>query len=178
MSGEFSVDGASLPFEEGDSVAVAIVRSGAWPSTGGTLCLAGDCGNCLVELEGIAYVRSCQVVARGGPRFAVIPLKASRSCRRRPTPSLTSLSVAGGRRGRHRWRARRAAIRRRGRVGGQDGRVLDLGDGREAVGMYPGPAAIAREPGGMLHVIADEIVVATGAAEVQPVCPGNRLAGL
>ena len=30
----------------------------------------------------------------------------------------------------------------------------------------------------MLHVEAHEIVVATGAAEIHPVCPGNRLAGL
>ena len=30
----------------------------------------------------------------------------------------------------------------------------------------------------MLHVHADEVVVATGAAELQPVCPGNDLAGL
>ncbi len=30
----------------------------------------------------------------------------------------------------------------------------------------------------MLHVEAHEIVVATGAAEVHPVCPGNRLGGL
>jgi sarcosine oxidase, subunit alpha len=37
---------------------------------------------------------------------------------------------------------------------------------------------VAREPGGMLHVLAREVVVATGAAEIHPVCPGNRLAGI
>ena len=30
----------------------------------------------------------------------------------------------------------------------------------------------------MLHLEADEIVVATGTAEIQPVCPGSDLAGI
>ena len=50
--------------------------------------------------------------------------------------------------------------------------------GDEVVGIYPGPTVIARTPTRMLHVDADEMVVATGAAEIQPVCPGNDLAGL
>ena len=48
----------------------------------------------------------------------------------------------------------------------------------DVVGIYPGPTVIARTPDGVLHVEADEIVVATGTAEIQPVCPGNDLDGL
>jgi hypothetical protein len=64
--GQLVVDGIPVAFEPDDSVAIAIVRSGGWPSSGGTLCLAGDCGNCLVEVDGVAYVRSCQVGASAG----------------------------------------------------------------------------------------------------------------
>ncbi len=56
--------------------------------------------------------------------------------------------------------------------------MLDAGDGHEVVAVYPGPTVVARTPTGMLHVHAGEIVVATGAAEIQPVCPGNDLSGL
>ncbi len=56
--------------------------------------------------------------------------------------------------------------------------VLDAGLGQEVVAVYPGPTVIARTSAGMLHVEADEIVVATGAAEIQPVCAGNGLAGI
>ena len=45
--GRIVVDGRPIAFEPGDSVAVAIVRAGEVPGRGGTLCLAGDCGNCL-----------------------------------------------------------------------------------------------------------------------------------
>ena len=48
----------------------------------------------------------------------------------------------------------------------------------EVVGAYAGPTLIVRTSAGMLHVDAHEVVVATGAAEIQPVCPGDRLAGL
>src|SRR4029079_6453700 len=56
--------------------------------------------------------------------------------------------------------------------------VLDAGDGIEVAAIYPGSTIVARRPEGMLHVRADAIVVATGAAEIQPVCPGSDLAGL
>ena len=56
--------------------------------------------------------------------------------------------------------------------------VLDAAAGDEVVGIYAGPMIIVRTPTGMLHVHAHEIVVATGAAEIHPVCPGNELAGL
>ncbi len=57
-------------------------------------------------------------------------------------------------------------------------RVLDAGSGEEVVAIYAGPMIVVRTPGGMLHVHPHEIVVATGAAEIHPVCPGNRLAGI
>jgi sarcosine oxidase subunit alpha len=56
--------------------------------------------------------------------------------------------------------------------------VLDAAAGDEVVAIYAGPTVIVRTSHGMLHVHAQEIVVATGAAEIHPVCPGNRLAGL
>ena len=46
-AGRIVVDGRPVPFEAGDSVAMAILRGGEVPGRGGTLCLAGDCGNCL-----------------------------------------------------------------------------------------------------------------------------------
>ena len=65
-TGRIVVDGRPLAFEAGDSVAVAVLRSGEVPGRGGTLCLAGDCGNCLAVVDGVAYVRTCQVAARPG----------------------------------------------------------------------------------------------------------------
>ena len=56
--------------------------------------------------------------------------------------------------------------------------VLDAGSGDEVVAIYAGPLIVVRTQAGMLHVHAEEIVVATGAAEIQPVCPGSGLRGL
>ena len=64
------------------------------------------------------------------------------------------------------------------RAAGREVCVLDAGAGEEVVAIYPGPAIVARTRTGMLHVHPREIVVATGAAEVHPVCPGNDLHGL
>ena len=72
------VDGRPVAFEPGDSVAVAILRGGEVPGRGGTLCLAGDCGNCLAEVDGIAYVRTCQTRGRPGLRVARHPAGRTR----------------------------------------------------------------------------------------------------
>jgi sarcosine oxidase subunit alpha len=56
--------------------------------------------------------------------------------------------------------------------------VLDAREGLEAVAIYGGPTVIVRTPDAMLHIDAREVVVATGAAELHPVCPGNELRGL
>ena len=66
MVGRMTVDGRSIEVVDGDSVAIAVVRAGEPPGRGGTLCLAGDCGNCLAVVDGVAYTRTCQVAARDG----------------------------------------------------------------------------------------------------------------
>ena len=177
--GEFLLDGRSQAYEPGDTVAMAIVRGGAHPRAGGTLCLAGDCGNCVAEVDGIAYVRTCQTDARPG-----LTSSATRPvARRRGTPSRSParrrrshhleadlVVIGGGRSGRE------AAAEAEG--AGRAVTVLDAGAGDEVVAVYAGPTIIVRRAEGMLHVKAREVVVATGAAEVQPACPGNALAGL
>ena len=74
------------------------------------------------------------------------------------------------------------------RADGRDVLVLDAAAGIDVMAIYAGPTIVARKAAGktagnpdgagMLHVHAHEIVVATGAAEVHPVCPGNDLSGL
>jgi glycine cleavage system T protein len=175
----FVLDGRHLPYEPGDSVAIAIVRAGEHPRVGGTLCLAGDCGNCVAEVDGIAYVRTCQTAA-----------SADLEVRRHPADSAPAwhdpdseppgiqvrreeadLAVIGaGRSG----TAAAAEAKRNGR----QVLLLDAAQGFEVVAVYAGPTLIARTPDGMLHIRAREVVVASGAAEIQPVCPGSGLAGL
>jgi glycine cleavage system aminomethyltransferase T len=180
--GRIVVDGRPIEFVAGDSVAIAIVRAAEVPGSGGALCLAGDCGNCLATVDGVAYVRTCQVAARPGtvvvrhpadgkPPLPVVDL---RDLSRVPSGDEVPVRrehavlavIGGGESG------RAAAASRDGAI------VLDAADGIDVVGIYPGPAIVAREPAGMVHLEADEIVVATGAAEIQPVCPGSNLAGI
>jgi glycine cleavage system aminomethyltransferase T len=174
----FVLDGKPIEFRDGDSLAVGILRAGEVPGHGGCLCLAGDCGNCLADVDGVAYVRTCQVPARSG---MVV--------RRHPSVGKPELPVVDG------WDVTRTPLapevpvdRRHAelvvigsdRNAPQDGAslVLDAADGVEVVGIYPGPSIVARNGEGMLHVHADEVVVATGSAEIQPVCAGNDLAGI
>jgi glycine cleavage system aminomethyltransferase T len=175
------VDGEPIEFRDGDSVAIAILRTGAVPGHGGCLCLAGDCGNCLAEVNGVAYVRTCQVAARPGKVVDRHPREG------KPTLPMVDLRDLGRVPVAEEIAVRRAhadvAVIGGGSSGlaaatGRETLVLDAGDGVEVVGIYPGPAIVAREPGGMLHLGADEIVVATGSAEVQPVCEGSNLAGI
>jgi glycine cleavage system aminomethyltransferase T len=180
------LDGRPLGFAHGDTIASAIVRAGEVPGRGGTLCLAGDCGNCLATVDGVAYVRTCQVPARPGsvvvrhPAAGKPPLPSvdGRDLTKAPLGSDVTVRrvdievavIGAGSAGR--------AAAEAARAGGRDVLVLDAADGVEVVGIYPGPSIVAREAGGMLHVRAEEIVVATGSAEIQPVCPGNDLAGI
>ena len=71
----------------------------------------------------------------------------------------------------------RAAAAESGRAGRRV-ILLDAGEGIEVIALYAGPTLIVRTREGLLHVRAPEVVVATGAAEIQPVCSGNQLAGL
>jgi len=185
-SGRIVVDGHPIPFEPGDSVAIAMLRAGETPGSGGTLCLAGDCGNCLVQVDGVAYVRSCQASPRPGlvverhppvdmpplpvvtdPDLGVPPPGRVVAVRRIETDLVV---IGGGSSGK--------AARARAKRAGRDVVLLDAAAGDEVVAIYGGPMVVVRTPSGMLHVGARQIVVATGAAEIHPVSPGNELAGL
>ncbi|MEO8571769.1 MAG: 2Fe-2S iron-sulfur cluster-binding protein, partial [Chloroflexota bacterium] len=184
--GRIVVDGGPVAFAPGDSVAIAILRGGAVPGRGGTLCLSGDCGNCLAQVDGTAYVRTCQVAARPGltvvrhPAVEMPPRPVAAAVDLTAPPAGREIAlrrlevdvavIGGGENGRAAHAAAQAA--------GRSVVLLDAAAGNEVVAVYAGPTIIARTPTGMLHVHAREIVVATGAAEIHPVCPGNELAGL
>ncbi len=186
LGGRIVLDGRPISFDLDDSVAVAILRVGEVPGRGGALCLAGDCGNCLATVDGVAYVRTCQVAA--GPGTVV---------ERHPTegkPVLPSVDLGDVTRS---PLGERIPVRREdvglvvagqaaaGNAAGEAARsagravvFLDAQAGQEVVAIYPGPSVVVREPGRMMHLRADEVVVATGAAELQPVCEGSNLAGI
>ncbi|MGH2488572.1 MAG: 2Fe-2S iron-sulfur cluster-binding protein, partial [Candidatus Limnocylindria bacterium] len=176
--GRFLLDGASQGYEPGDTIAVAVVRAGEHPGSGGTLCLAGDCGNCVAEVEGIAYVRTCLTAARDGlavqrhpsdgpPRWHDEPGEAAIAVRH----DQSDVAVIGG------GEAGRAAAAEAERAGRRV-RVLDAAQGDEVVALYAGPTVIVRRDGSMVHLRAAEVVVATGTAEIQPVGLESRRIGL
>jgi sarcosine oxidase subunit alpha len=184
--GRVVVDGRPIPYVAGDSVAVALLRAGEHPGRGGTLCLAGDCGNCVAEVDGIAWIRTCQTACRPGLAVEHHPATGAPPLRRVAQPDVTRppvvrqvevrrvtvdlVVIGGGESG----SAAAAAARSRGR----DVLLFDARDDAEIVAIYGGPTVIVRSSTGMLHVHAQEVIVATGAAELQPVCPGNGLHGL
>ena len=182
--GAFLLDGGSQAFEPGDTVAMAIVRGGAHPRAGGTLCLAGDCGNCVAEVDGIAYVRTCLTPARAELAVRRHPADAPPAWdpADRPLPPVrpgevrrleTEVVVIGA------GSTGRAAAAEVG-AAGDEATVFDGARGHEVVGIFPGPTVIVRLPAdnAMLHVRARRVVIATGSAELHPVVPGNRLEGL
>ena len=59
----FRVDGAEVVFLNRDSLLDAMLRAGLHPTGGGCLCCAGDCPHCLATVDGVGYVRTCQVRA-------------------------------------------------------------------------------------------------------------------
>jgi len=178
-AGRFQLDGSRLSYEPGDTVAVAILRADEHPRFGGTLCLAGDCGNCVAEVDGIAYMRTCQTLAApdldvrrhpatGAPAWHEANAVAREVEVHREEVDL--VVIGAGRSG----TAAAAEAKRAGRQVTQ----LDGNQGTEVVAIYAGPTLIARTADAMVHIRAREVVVATGAAEIQPVCPGSDLAGL
>lgn len=178
-AGGFLLDGRPQSYEPGDTIAIAALRTGAHPGHGGTLCLAGDCGNCVAEVGGIAYVRTCLTSAGDGFEVRRHPDSGAPAWHDpAPSPGETEVRrseadlvvVGAGASGRAAATAAQQA--------GREAIVLDAGEGAEVVAIYAGPTVIARIPEGMLHVRAREVVVATGAAEIQPACVGNQLAGL
>lgn len=173
-------NGKPLAFRDGDSVLIALLRSGVYPSRGGCLCLAGDCPHCLATVDGISYSRTCRISARPGMVVDSHPFEGlpalTPDC---PNPPATpcahmhcDVAVIGmGEAG------KRAAFE--AKTSGKRVVVLDADSGQNVVGIYPGPLLVAQTHEGMLHVHpAEEIVVATGASEIQPVAPGNHLAGI
>ncbi len=185
-AGRIVVDGRPVAFAAGDSVAVAIMRTGVTPAGGGTLCLTGDCGNCLGQVDGVAYVRTCQERARPGLSVVRHPPNGLP-----PLPAISGPDLGGSLAGPD-IEVLRAYVDVAVIGGGDSGReaaataeragkrvlVLDAGEGDEVVGVYPGPMLVVRTPTLMLHVRAEEIVVATGAAELHPVVPGTQLEGV
>ena len=182
----FAFDDQRVDYVEGDSVADAIVRSGEHPAHGGALCLAGDCGNCSADIDGVPFTRTCLTPARPGLRVRRHPavggpaleLGAPKNPVQSPAQQQIDVQrrhvdvavVGGGRSG--------SATAAEARATGREVLVLDAGTADEVVGVYPGPMVVVRRPEGMLHVHAHEVVIATGAAEVHPVCPGNMLRGI
>jgi len=156
------VDGGPIAYEPGDSVAIAILRAGQSPGRGGTLCLAGDCGNCVAEVDGVAWVRTCQVAARpgltvirqpadglpalplvGGPDLTVPPIEPEIGVER---VDVDVAVIGGGTRG----RSAATVAKRRGR----SVVVLDAGSGDEVVAVYAGSTIVVRSGIGMRHVRA------------------------
>lgn len=178
------VDGRPVETRAGDSLLVALVRAGLHPTDGGCLCAGGDCPNCLVTVDGIAYTRSCQVPARdgmvvrrdhvGGEEPALLPDEPMSAGKAAPVRHVHCDTVVIGQGASGREAAREA--------GDADLSVvtLDAREGQHVTGVYPGPLVVASEgTGRVLHVHPRrEIVVATGAAEIQPVVPGSDLEGL
>ncbi|MCB9099584.1 MAG: (2Fe-2S)-binding protein [Anaerolineales bacterium] len=174
------VDGQPIAFDPGDTLLVAMLRADLHPTGGGCLCLGGDCPHCLATVDGVAYVRTCQVAAKPGQvverqhQAGYPPLPETH----RPGPTVIARNrhcdvvvIGAGEAG------RAAAVE--AEAAGKQVLVLEAKDGQEVVGIYHGPLVVARTNEGMLHVHArEEVIVATGAAEIQPVAPGSDLAGL
>src|SRR5438270_3837408 len=73
---QFIFDGRPLAFSDGDTVLLALLRTGIHPAKGGCLCLAGDCPHCLATIDGISYTRTCQTLAMPGMLVDPHPLNA------------------------------------------------------------------------------------------------------
>ncbi|MBI3243837.1 MAG: (2Fe-2S)-binding protein [Chloroflexi bacterium] len=172
-------DGKPIEFNAGDTVLAALLKAGIHPAGGGPLCCGGDCPHCLATIGGASYARTCQTPARPGmiverhPANGYPPLPTNNL----PGPEVSTrhlhcdvIVIGQGRSGR--------AAAEEAKQAGKRVVTLDEKEGQEALGIYEGPLVIARTSQGMWHVHAREVIVATGAAEIQPVAPGNQLAGI
>ena len=205
------VDGQRVEAQGGDSLLIAMLRTGLHPTGGGCLCLGGDCPNCLVTVDGVAYTRSCQVRAEAGMVVRrdhagdeappLLSDQAGSPSRGRAPDAGKDADAPGVQRATPLASPARSAAPVRhvhcdtvvigqgesGREAAQEAReagfdvvTLDAREGQHVTGVYPGPLVVAANGGGrVLHVHPRrEIVVATGAAEIQPVVPGSDLEGL
>ncbi|MGH8958429.1 MAG: 2Fe-2S iron-sulfur cluster-binding protein [Acidimicrobiia bacterium] len=169
----FTFDGRNISFSPGDSIVVALLRAGIHPTGGGCLCLGGDCPHCLVKVDGVAYVRSCQSTAQAGLTVESqvgdpqLPERGDPVAVEARSVFADVVVVGQGESGRQ---AAAAAV----------GEVLtfDAGRGEEVIGVYAGPLVVVRTRDGMVHAHCQRVIVATGAAEEQPVCPGANLVGI
>lgn len=171
--------GESIAISVGDSILTSLVRAGIHPTGGGCLCFGGDCPNCIATVDGISYVRTCQVPASAGLEIDPHPDSGEPPLRFEPTTaehvpvtheSAEIVVIGAGESGRSAADAAAAAGRRV--------IVLDSRHGDEVIGIYDGPLVVARTESGMRQVNCDEVIVATGAAELHPICPGSDLAGI
>jgi glycine cleavage system aminomethyltransferase T/bacterioferritin-associated ferredoxin len=174
----FIYEGRSVPFRDGESVLIALLKAGLHPTGGGCLCLAGDCPYCIATVDGVSYVRTCQVPAATGmvviphPRGGEPPLPENgRHDDVRVESVFCDIVVVG--QGESGVAAADAAT-----AAGRRVVTLEARRGEEAIGIYAGPIVVARTRTGMLHIHCQEVVVATGAVEEQPVVPGSHLAGI
>jgi glycine cleavage system aminomethyltransferase T len=186
LAGRIIVDDQPIDFVVGDSVAMAAIRAGQHPATGGTLCLSGDCGNCCAVVNSTPWVRTCQTRAMPGLTVrrqpaAGAPLLDLTPPRNAVAPSIAAaidvehiaavvVVIGAGDSGTDAAAAASAA--------GHEVMVLDANEGNEVVGVYAGPTVIVRTDHGMRHIHAESVVVATGAAELQPACDGNLSKGI
>ena len=150
------------------------------PAHGGCLCLAGDCGT--------VWRRSTAWPTCAPARRRPAGLVVQRPRRSAPRPSCHG--ATGSPHPREAVKGQRACdaiVIGAGGAGGRRRRAPAGGGGRDRAGcprgrrggrVLPGPTVVVRTTGTVVARRADEVGVATGAAEIQPVCPGNRLRGI
>ncbi|MEM7032199.1 MAG: glycine cleavage T C-terminal barrel domain-containing protein [Chloroflexota bacterium] len=174
------VDGTPVEYQTGDSILIALLRANQHPTGGGCLCLGGDCPHCVATVDGVSYVRTCQVKATPGLVVERHPKNGEP-----PLPILDQLPPAVSAQNLHcdvvvigAGEAGQTAVAE-AKANGKQVITLEAQQGQEAVGVYQGLLVVARTKHGMLHIHPEEeVIVATGAAEIQPVAPGTHLAGL
>jgi glycine cleavage system aminomethyltransferase T len=173
---ELIVDGETIEARDGEDVLTALVRTGKAPA--GCLCFGGDCPNCLAVVDGIAYVRMCRTPVRPGldvRPFGVSELPPLPDAS--PTEAVlcrnehVDVVVVG---------AGSAGVAEAERLRGEERDVVILDDeqGVEVLAVYPGPEVVARSDDEIVRYFASEVVIATGAMEIQPVVPGSELTGI
>ena len=145
------VDGKRVEARAGESLLVAMLRASLHPTGGGCLCLGGDCPNCLVTVDGVAYTRSCQVKADAGMTVtrdhagrgpALLSDQATWAGSAAPVHHVHCDTVIIGRGESGREAAREA------REAGLDAVTLDAREGQHVTGVYPGPLVVAADGAG------------------------------